>query len=76
MLDDDFLMLINAWWEPLTFTVPADFAARRWDIVCDTYDPARAGAINQQVTVGPRSAVVLQSQSGVGDATPPDPTTL
>jgi glycogen operon protein len=76
MLDDDFLMLINAWWEPLTFTVPADFAARSWDIVCDTYDPARSGAIDQQLTVGPRSAVVLQSQSGVSDATPPDPTTL
>jgi isoamylase len=76
MLDDDFLMLINAWWEPLTFSVPADFAARRWDIVCDTYDPAREGAVGQQVTVGPRSAAVLQSRFGVSDATPPDPTTL
>jgi isoamylase len=64
-LDHDFLMLINAWWEPLTFTMPDDLAARGWDIVCDTYDPARGGAAGQKVTVEPRSAVVLQSQSGV-----------
>ena len=24
MIDDDFLVLVNAWWEPLTFNVPAD----------------------------------------------------
>jgi isoamylase len=65
MLDDDFLMLINAWWEPLTFTVPPDLAARGWDVVCDTYDPARGGTAGQQVTVGPRSAAVLQSHSSV-----------
>ena len=28
MVDDDFLVLINAWWEPLTFAVPADLSAR------------------------------------------------
>jgi hypothetical protein len=24
LVDDDFVILINGWWEPLTFTMPAD----------------------------------------------------
>ena len=63
MVDDDFLVLINAWWEPLTFTVPADLSARHWDVVCDTYDPERSDAIGHEVAVGPRSMVVLHSQT-------------
>jgi len=43
MTDDDFLMLVNSWWEPLTFTVPADLSVRRWDVVCDSFDPLRKG---------------------------------
>ncbi|MGO9350995.1 MAG: hypothetical protein ACLP3C_09300 [Mycobacterium sp.] len=42
LLDDDFLVLINGWWEPLTFTLPAlpaEVSARCWQIVCDTFDP-------------------------------------
>jgi len=41
LLDDDFLFFVNAWWGSLTFTVPAGASARGWDIVCDTFDPAR-----------------------------------
>ena len=63
MVDDDFLILVNAWWEPLTFTVPVNLPARRWDVVCDTFDPARKVAVAQQLTVGPRSTVILQSPS-------------
>ena len=39
MVDDDFLVLVNAWWEPLTFTVPDDLRSRRWGIVRDIFDP-------------------------------------
>jgi isoamylase len=63
MVDNDFLMLINAWWEPLMFTVPADLLARRWDVVCDTFDPARKVTVAQELTVGPRSIVLLQPLS-------------
>ena len=63
MVDDDFLILVNAWWEPLTFTIPADFSARQWRVVCDTYDPARKVTVGQALTVGPRSMVVLRSQT-------------
>jgi isoamylase len=60
LLDDDFLVFVNAWWEPLTFTVPADASGRHWDIVCDTFDPARTGTAGAQLDVGPRSIVALR----------------
>jgi isoamylase len=63
MVDNDFLMFINGWWEPLTFAVPVDLPARRWDVICDTFDPARNVTVAQELTVGPRSTVILQSPS-------------
>jgi glycogen operon protein len=65
LLDDDFLLLMNAWWGPLEFRVPALRPAQRWTTVLSTYDPgeigdggAGAGAL---VSVGPRSLLVLRS---------------
>jgi isoamylase len=65
MLDDDFLVLVNAWWETLAFTVPATRAGQTWQRAIDTHDPAskpeavplRAG---ERVTAAARSIVVLQ----------------
>jgi isoamylase len=67
MVDDDFLILVNAWWEPLTFAVPVKLPAGRWDVVCNTFDPARKGAVAQELTVEPRSIVVLQSPTPLGE---------
>ena len=77
MIDDDFLVLINAWWEPLGFTIPVTRAARTgppaltaggqtWRADIDTYQPAAASAAPEvhpggEVTVGPRSIVVLRA---------------
>ena len=61
MVDDDFLILVNAWWEPLTFAVPGNLLARRWDVVCDTFDPAQKATVAHELTVGPRSTVILHS---------------
>jgi glycogen operon protein len=61
LVDDDFLVFVNAWWEPLTFQIPADAAARRWDTVCDTFDPTHTGTAPRHVDVGPRSTIVLGS---------------
>jgi glycogen operon protein len=61
LVDDDFFIFVNAWWEPLTFQLPADVSARRWDIVCDTLDPAHAGTAGAYVDVGPRSTLLLGS---------------
>jgi isoamylase len=60
LIDDDFLVFVNSWWEPLTFSVPGSFALHPWDIVCDSFDPARTGRAEQQLEVGPRSAVVMR----------------
>ena len=64
VIDDDFLILINSWWEPLTFDVPADLLARPWAVACDTYDPARASAVPKSRDVGPRSVLVLCAPGG------------
>ena len=44
MLDDDFLVLVNAWWEPLDFVLPATRAEAAWRVELDSYDPSRAVA--------------------------------
>src|SRR5882757_1487429 len=61
MEDDDFLVLVNAWWEPLAFQVPSDIATQQWEIVCDSFDPGRTGNVAANLEVGPRSIVVLRS---------------
>ena len=66
LLDDDFLVLVNAWWEPLDFTLPVTREQAAWHAEIDSYDPAppaRSGPADRRagdsVTVGPRSVVVL-----------------
>jgi len=68
LLDDDFLVMVNAWWEPVEFTVPAvREAPRAWLTELDSYDPAvqaadeRSRQAGDRVTVRPRSLVVLRS---------------
>ena len=39
LADDDFLVLVNAWWEPLDFTIPPR-AGQQWLAEIDSYDPA------------------------------------
>ncbi len=66
LVDDDFLVLVNAWWEPLEFTLPAIRPTAAWSIAIDSYDPALPGssaarprAAGHHVTVGPRAITVL-----------------
>ncbi len=64
LLDDDFLVLVNSWWEPLGFTLPPTRPGAQWQAEIDSYDPAAPAAAakhlaEDQVTVGPRSVVVL-----------------
>ena len=44
LLDDDFLVLVNAWWEPLEFVPPATRQQASWRIEVGTYDPAAPAA--------------------------------
>ena len=41
--DDPFLVMLNAWWEPLDFSVPESLRGLGWQIEIDTADPKRAG---------------------------------
>jgi isoamylase len=66
LVDDDFLVLVNAWWEPLDFMLPATREQASWQAEIDTYDPAApassaARSAGERITVGPRSVVVLKA---------------
>ncbi|HEX4834055.1 MAG TPA: glycogen debranching protein GlgX [Trebonia sp.] len=67
LVDDDFLVLVNAWWEEVSFTVPETRSqAQEWHPELDSFDPAApAGApvrtVGDQVPVRPRSVVLLRS---------------
>ena len=61
LLDDDFLVLVNGWWKPLGFTVPATRAGTTRQTPIDTLDPARPATAallraGGQLTVGPHVA--------------------
>src|ERR1700748_496509 len=66
LVDDDFLVLVNAWWEPLEFTLPATREQAAWQLEIDTDDLAGSaastavGGVGDRRTVGPRSVVVLR----------------
>jgi glycogen operon protein len=68
LIDDDFLVLVNAWWQPLDFAVPAVRPQARWEVEIDSCEPggpagsAPARTVGDQVTVGPRSVVVLRAR--------------
>jgi glycogen operon protein len=70
LLDDDFLVLVNAWWEPLDFVLPATRPSAEWQVEVDTYDPAFPTGPDLSVPAGghisvrPRSIVVLGDPSG------------
>jgi isoamylase len=67
LADDDFLVLVNAWWEPLDYTLPATREQAAWRAEIDTYrlaPPASAPAsqrAGERITVGPRSVVALRN---------------
>jgi glycogen operon protein len=65
LVDDDFLLLVNSWWEPLQFIVPQTRAEQRWHGEISTFDPTAAPSpeppsAGGTVTVGPRSILVLR----------------
>jgi glycogen operon protein len=61
--DDSFLVLLNAYWDPVTFTVPPGLP-ERWTVVLDTSEatPPESVAV-REVLVGGRSLVVLRASS-------------
>jgi isoamylase len=69
LVDDDFLLLVNAWWQPLQFTVPVTRPGQMWNAEIDTFDPAASPTLASQsaggsITVGPRAIIVLCGPRG------------
>jgi isoamylase len=64
LFDDDFLVLVNGWWEPIDFTIGDCRPGLAWHLEIDSFDPAGGQAptrrAGEQVRVGPRSVVVLR----------------
>ena len=65
IFDDDFLVLVNGWWEKLQFRLPDVDGPRAWRVALDTYGPAQATSpedlhAGDDITIGPQSIVVLQ----------------
>jgi isoamylase len=70
LIDDDFLVLVSAWWESLDFVLPETRPQAGWQVEIDTYDPvSQAGPATAErkagdhITVGPRSVVVLKNRT-------------
>jgi len=68
LVDDDFLVLVNSWWEPLDFALPDTRPQARWRVEIDSYDLASPPEVREDerkpgdtVTARPRSVVVLRS---------------
>jgi isoamylase len=70
IIDDSFLLLINANHRPITFTLPDSAYGRSWEIVVDTADPLLANARRKQrdavaggrLRVQARAMLVLRCQ--------------
>jgi glycogen operon protein len=65
LFDDDFLVLVNGWWEGIDFTLPDCRAGLEWHAAIDTFDPAAASAATvrragESARVEPRSVLVLR----------------
>jgi glycogen operon protein len=68
LLDDDFLVLVNAWWEPLDFAIPPIRPGQAWQPEIGSYGPDQPDGdevrdrhqAGNRVTVGPRSVSVLR----------------
>jgi isoamylase len=57
IVDDSFLLLINAHHEPVTFTLPSESYGRGWEIVLDTADPLLAGIGRRHPLPGGRQRI-------------------
>ena len=66
MVDNSFIMIFNAYYEPIVFTLPEERYGRQWQLVVDTFNPEgpvlryEAGF---EITAEPRSFMLLMSTS-------------
>jgi glycogen operon protein len=62
------VLLVNAWWEPLTFSLPQQLRGISWSAVVDTAHGSGPPAVvpTDEVVVGGRSLLVLENDAGGG----------
>ncbi|MDQ4068625.1 MAG: hypothetical protein M3203_03990, partial [Actinomycetota bacterium] len=63
IVDDSFLVVFNAHFEPIEFVLPPEWFGDRWVRVLDTYDSfteGEQGKAGEPITVGSRSLVLLR----------------
>jgi isoamylase len=60
--DDPFLLMLNAWWDPLEFVVPEPLRELRWVVEVDTSQPQNAGSAVAPITLQGRSLLLLRAQ--------------
>jgi isoamylase len=68
LCDDDFMVMVNGWWEPVSFTIPVvRKVPQEWLAELDSHDPAvtpDSGPVRvagDRVVVRPRSVTVLRA---------------
>ena len=71
LLDDDFYLLVNGYWEPLTFTIPSvrtppNGAAESWRVEISSYDgnPSRGAGTTPSGDASTRSAPATVATGG------------
>jgi isoamylase len=67
--DDPFLVMLNAWWDPLEFAIPAPVRDLRWRVELDTVSPEPSGRTvtgRDPVPVTGRSVVLLRAMTRWG----------
>jgi len=69
LLDDDFMVLVNAWWEHIEFTIPDSRPGLAWVTEIDSYDPAAAaaGGAGAGATAGAAAGAADGPQRQAGD---------
>jgi hypothetical protein len=55
----DGALLVNAWWEPLTFRLPA---GGQWSVELDTADPGLRRVVTGTVELAGRSLALLEAR--------------
>lgn len=64
MVDNDFILIFNAHYEPIMFTLPDERYGRKWQLVVDTYnpnEPALSYEAGFMITAQSRSFLMLMS---------------
>ena len=64
MIDNDFILIFNAHYEPIMFTLPDERYGRKWQLVVDTHnpnEPALSYEAGFMITAQSRSFLMLMS---------------